>query len=285
MNRLSPQRRTQILTALVEGNSIRSTCRMTGAAKATVLRLLEQVGEACTEHHDKIVRNVPAKTIQMDEIWSFCGAKSRNVPPEQRGMGRGDLWTWVALDPETKLVLSWLVGPRSAEAGEIIAEDLAGRLANRVQISTDAYNMYAPAIERAFGWGGADYAQIEKQYASTADPRSPERRYSPGVCIGAKARWVMGKPVNSQISTSIVERKNLTLRMEVGRTTPTRPPRLWWIRWLNAHAVALHMVHYNFCRLHGTLTKRNKGIHTTPGMEAGLADRVYKMADLVLSLT
>ncbi|MCH7489710.1 MAG: IS1 family transposase [Gemmatimonadetes bacterium] len=284
MNRLSPQRRTQILTALVEGNSIRSTCRMTGAAKATVLRLLEQVGEACTEHHDKIVRNVPAKTIQMDEIWSFCGAKSRNVPPEQRGMGRGDLWTWVALDPETKLVLSWLVGPRSAEAGEIIAEDLAGRLANRVQISTDAYNMYAPAIERAFGWGGADYAQIEKQYASTADPRSPERRYSPGVCIGAKARWVMGKPVNSQISTSIVERKNLTLRMEVGRL---RRLTLAFSKKAenHAHAVALHMVHYNFCRLHGTLTKRNKGIHTTPGMEAGLADRVYKMADLVLSLT
>ena len=284
MNRLPPERRTQILTALVEGNSIRSTCRMTGAAKSTVLRLFEQVGEACAEHHDKIVRNVPAKTIQMDEIWSFCGAKSRNIPPEKRGYGRGDLWTWVALDPETKLVLSWLVGPRPAEAGEIIAEDLAGRLASRVQISTDAYNMYAPAIERAFGWGGADYAQLEKQYASAADPRSPERRYSPGICIGAKARWVMGNPVKSLVSTSHVERHNLTTRMQIRRFT--RLTNGFSKKAENhAHAVALHMVHYNFCRLHGTLTKRNKGIHTTPGMEAGLADRVYKMSDLVLSLT
>ena len=284
MNRLSPARRTQILTALVEGNSIRSTCRMTGAAKATVLRLLEQVGEACADHHDQIVRNVPAKTIQMDEIWSFCGAKSRNVPPEKRGFGRGDIWTWVALDPETKLVLSWLVGPRSADAAEIIAQDLKDRLANRVQISTDGYNMYPPAIEGAFGWNGTDYAVLEKQYASAADPRSPERRYSPGVCIGAKASAVMGRPVKELVSTSIVERSNLTMRMQMRRFT--RLTNGFSKKAENhAYAVALHMVHYNFCRVHGTLTKRNKGIHTTPAMEAGLADRVYKMSDLVLSLT
>ena len=189
MNRLSPERRAQILTALVEGNSIRSTCRMTGAAKATVLRLLEQVGEACADHHDKIVRNVPARTVQMDEIWSFCGAKSRNIPPEKRGLGRGDLWTWVALDPETKLVLSWLVGPRSADAAEIIAQDLKDRLANRVQISTDGYNMYPPAIEGAFGWNGADHGVLEKQYASAADPRSPERRYSRGFASEPRPVW------------------------------------------------------------------------------------------------
>ncbi len=284
MNKLSTTKRTQILTALVEGASIRSTCRMTGTAKSTVLRLLEQVGDACAEHHDKIVRNVPAKTIQMDEIWSFCGAKSRNVPPEKRGYSRGDLWTWVAMDPETKLVLSWLVGPRSAEAGEIIAEDLAGRLANRVQISTDGYNMYAPAIERAFGWNGADYAQLEKQYASAADPRSPERRYSPGICIGAKARWVMGEPVKEFVSTSIVERQNLTMRMQMRRFTRLtngfsnegREPRLR----RGPPYGPLQLL-----PIHGTLTKRNKGIHTTPAMEAGLADRVYKMTDLVLSLT
>ena len=284
MNRLSPERRAQILTALVEGASIRSTCRMTGAAKSTVLRLLEQVGEACADHHDQIVRNVPAKTIQMDEIWSFCGAKGRNIPPEQRGYGRGDLWTWVALDPETKLVLSWLVGPRSADAAVAITEDLKGRLANRVQISTDGYNMYPPAIEKAFGWYGTDYGMLEKKYASVADARSPERRYSPGVCIGAEATVVMGNPVRSTVSTSIVERSNLTMRMQMRRFT--RLTNGFSKKAENhAHAVALHMVHYNFCRVHGTLTKRNKGIHTTPGMEAGLADRVYKMADLVLSLT
>ena len=284
MNRLSPERRVQVLTALVEGSSVRSTCRMTGVAKSTVLRLLEQVGDACLDHHDKIVRNIPAKTIQMDEIWAFCGAKSRHVPPEQRGWGRGDVWTWVALDPETKLVLCWLVAPRSAEAGEAIAADLAQRLATRVQISTDGYVMYPPAIEKAFGWNGTDYGMLEKQYASAADPRSPERRYSPGVCIGAKATVVMGNPVEQLVSTSIVERSNLTMRMQMRRFT--RLTNGFSKKAENhAHAVALHMVHYNFCRVHGTLTKRHKGIHTSPGMEAGLADRVYKMTDLVLSLT
>ena len=175
-------------------------------------------------------------------------------------------------------------GPRSAEAAEIIADDLKNRLANRVQISTDGYNMYPPAIERAFGWNGADYAILEKQYASVADARSPERRYSPGVCIGAKPSWIMGSPVKEQVSTSIVERSNLTMRRQMRRFT--RLTNGFSKKAENhAYAVALHMVHYNFCRVHGTLTKRNKGIHTTPGMEAGLADRVYKMSDLVLSLT
>jgi len=273
MYRLTTEKRAEILTALVEGNSIRATCRMTGAAKGTVIRLLREIGEVCAAFHDERVRGVRASRVQCDEIWSFVSKKQRNVKPDD--VDAGDIWTWVALDQDTKLAISWLVGDRGPGAAAQFVGDLHERLASRVQLTTDGHGPYPPAIEGAFGWSGTDYAQLVKLYQSTPGPG-----YSPGRCIGARKEWVMGRPSFADVCTSHVERQNLTMRMQMRRFT--RLTNGFSKKAENhAHAVALHFVAYNWCRVHQTLTKRAGGIHTTPAMAAGLTNRVWKLADLV----
>ncbi len=278
MNRLTAERRTAVITALVEGNSIRATCRMTGTAKGTVLRLVEEIGEACYQLHDRTVRNIKAKRVQVDEIWSFCHAKSRNVRETLKGTaGIGDLWTWVGLDADTKLAISYHVGQRTPEDATRFLYDLKSRLANRVQLTSDGFPGYTRAVLRAFGWWDVDYAMLVKKYGADRDGQA---RYSPPVCVGAVKEAICGPPEIKHISTSYVERHNLTMRMHMRRFT--RLTNAFSKKAENhAYAVALHMAHYNFCRVHQTLTQAKGGIHQTPAMAAGLTDRVWRVADLV----
>ena len=283
MNKLTTERRIAVVQALVEGNSIRAISRMTGTAKGTVLRLVEEIGDACYGLHDRTVRNIKAKQIQADEIWSFCHAKARNVPAALQGKpGIGDLWTWVALDADTKLAISYLVGERESGEATVFMRDLVSRLANRVQLTTDGFSGYLRAVEQAFGWNGVDYSMLVKQYG-TGRGESFDRGYSPAVCTGAVKTWIMGEPVEAAVSTSHVERQNLTMRMQMRRFT--RLTNAFSKKAENhAHAVALHFAHYNFCRPHQTLTRKAKGIHRTPAMAAGLTDHVWTVADLVALL-
>jgi IS1 family transposase len=276
MNRLSPERRTAVLKSLVEGNSILATCRITGTAKGTVLRLLAEIGEACARLHDENVRDIQASRVQCDEIWSYVAMKERNVSPEYRGRAEiGDVWTWVALDQDTKLCVSWLVGNRGPAAAAQFVGDLQSRLATRVQLTTDGHHAYAPAVENAFGWGGTDYAQLVKLYQSAPGPG-----YSPGRCVGARKEWMMGRPKVEDVSTSHVERQNLTMRMQMRRFTRLTNGFSKKVE-NHRYAVALHFAWYNWCRPHRTLTKAGGGIHTTPAMAAGLTNRVWKLDDLV----
>src|SRR5256885_2391669 len=281
MNKLPAERRCAIISALVEGNSVRATCRLTGAAKGTVLRLLAEIGTACTAFHDRTVRGIKARRVQCDEIWSFTYAKPRNLPAAlQRRPGLGDTWTWVGIDGETKLAVSWLVGRRDAGEALRFMRDLASRLATRVQLTTDGHNAYLQAVESAFGWNGVDYAMLVKLYGPGLET---DRGYSPPRCVGAQKHWVMGRPDENHVSTSYVERQNLTIRMQMRRFT--RLTNAFSKKLENhAHAVALHFVHYNFCRPHQTLTKRARGIYRTPAMAAGLTDRVWTVADIVALL-
>jgi IS1 family transposase len=215
--------------------------------------------------------------VQCDEIWSFCYAKERNLLPEMQGMpGFGDVWTWTAICAETNLVPSWLVGDRDVAHAERFMRDLAGRLAGRVQLTTDGHRAYLTAVEKAFGWNGVDYSMLVKIYGQTADQN---HRYSPGECIGAEKHWIMGNPDPEHVSTSIAERQNLTMRMSMRRFT--RLTNAFSKKVENhGHAIALHFMHYNFARPHMTLTKATGGIHTTPAMAAGISDRVWKVADI-----
>lgn len=278
MNKLSAERRARVIQALFEGNCVRATCRLTGTAKGTVLRLLAQVGEACRKLHDNMVRNVPAKRVQCDEIWSYVAMKERNVRPELRGTpGLGDAWTWVALDQDSKLALSWTVGDRGPDTARPFVEDLASRLAGRIQLTTDGHSVYLNAVAEAFHYD-VDYAMLVKHYE--AERSEAGVRYSPPVCNGASKHWVMGQPVEKDVSTSHVERSNLTMRMQMRRFT--RLTNAFSKKLENhMHAVALHFAAYNFCKPHGTLTKRAGGIHMTPAMAAGLSRRVWTVADLV----
>jgi IS1 family transposase len=276
MNVLSLDRRAAVIRGLVEGGSIRSVARMTGTDKDTVTRILVEVGEFCSTYQHHVLVDLPCERVEADEIWSFVGAKRRNATKA----GQGDLWTFTAICATTKLAVSWLVGPRSPQSAHAFMHDVASRLANRVQMSTDGHNMYLTAVESAFGWNGTDYAMIEKAYANTMVPQDPRRRYSPAYCVGVDKVVVMGKPDMKKVSTSYVERANLTMRMGMRRFT--RLTNGFSKKAENhAHAVSLHFMHYNFCRAHVTLTKAAKGVKTTPAMAAGVTDHVWTVEEVL----
>jgi IS1 family transposase len=274
MNRLSIERRAKVISALVEGNSIRATCRMTNTAKGTVIRLLTDVGKACAEYQDKRLRNLPCKHIQCDEIWSFCYAKQKNVPEDRQGqLGYGDVWTWTAIDADTKLVPSWLVGLRTASYAHKFMCDLKSRLANRVQITTDGHSVYLWAVEDAFG-PEVDYAMLVKIYGQE---REDEARYSPAQCIAAEPHVIQGNPDPTKISTSYAERQNLTMRMNMRRFTRLTNAFSKKIENLE-HAVALHFMYYNFARPHKTLANPYP---RTPAMSAGIDDHIWTVEEIV----
>lgn len=268
MNRLDSAKRVQVVRCLVEGNSMRATVRMTGVAKNTVAKLLVDLGAACAAYHDEHVRHLHSKRVQCDEIWSFVGAKQKNVSAEQMEQGMGDVWTWTALDADSKLIVSYLVGQRGASWAKEFMEDVASRLASRVQITTDGHRAYAEAVEGAFGMD-VDYAMLVKIYGND----SFDRRYSTGECIGCQTAVLSGSPDPKHISTSFVERQNLTMRMSMRRFTRLTNA---FSKKLENHyaAIALHFMHYNFCRVHKTL-------RVTPAMEVGLAHHVWTVEELV----
>lgn len=270
MNKLSTEKRTQIIGCLVEGMSIRSTVRITGASKNTVTKLLVDIGKACADYQDKYLRNLNCKRLQCDEIWSFCYAKQKNVPDNLKGQfGYGDVWTWTAIDAKTKLVPSWMVGDRSAETAKTFIDDLASRLDNRVQLTTDGHSVYLEAVEESFG-SEIDYAMLIKIYGSNPEG---EKRYSPAKIKEVKTKIISGRPERKHISTSYVERQNLTMRMCMRRFT--RLTNAFSKKVENhAHAIALHFMYYNFCRIHKTLS-------VTPAMEAKVTDRLWDVEDIV----
>ncbi len=266
MNRLRTAKQAQIIGALVEGNSINATCRMLGVGKHTVLRLLEGAGCACAAYHHRHVRGLRVRRLQCDEIWAFIGAKRKNVRPEREADHWGDVWTWTAIDADTKLIVTYFVGDRGKRSAYEFIADCAERIVGRPQITTDALRHYLSAIEDAFG-ADVDYAMLHKLYgASTED----ESRYSPATCIGCDMKVVTGDPDPKHVSTSYVERQNLSMRMGMRRFT--RLTNGFSKKFENhAHQVALYFFHYNFCRVHKTL-------RVTPAMEAGLTDHVWTLA-------
>lgn len=276
MNRLSVTDRARIIGCLVEGNSIRATSRITGAAKNTIVRLLMRVGEGCAAYQDQSLRNLNCQRVQCDEIWAFVYAKQKNLPPEHRGRsGYGDVWTWTAICADSKLAVSFMVGNRDFETASAFINDLASRLAHRIQLTTDGYTAYLEAVEAAFG-AEIDYSMLQKLYGASDEA---QRRYSPPKCIGARTAAIEGKPDPAHISTSFVERQNLTMRMSMRRFTRLTNGFSKKIENLTA-AVALHFMHYNFVRPHQTLTKANGGRITTPTMAAGLEVRPWTLEDI-----
>jgi len=274
MNRLSLEKRVQVISALVEGNSIRATCRMTNTAKGTVIRLLESVGKACTEYQNEHIKNLVCQRIQCDEIWSFCHAKQKNVPDNKQGQfGYGDVWTFTAIDADTKLVLSWLVGLRNADCAYAFIADLKSRLSTKVQLTTDGHKMYLDAIERNFG-AEIDYGMLVKIYGQ--EPEG-EKRYSPAVCLDAIPTVIQGNPNPTYISTSYVERQNLTMRMSMRRFTRLTNAFSKKIENLE-YAVALHFMYYNFARPHKTLANPYP---RTPAMATGISDHIWTIEEIV----
>jgi IS1 family transposase len=271
MRKLDAASRVRIIAALVEGNSIRATCRMLGVAKRTVTRLLVDVGTACHDYQDRVFRNLSCNRIQCDEIWSYIGCKQKQVTLEKAEKAIcGDAWVWVAIDAQTKLVPNWLVGKRDAGCATQFIQDLAGRLAHRVQLTTDGLKIYLDAILDAFD-GEIDYSILHKVYGR--DVPEGAARYSPAQCIGTQKKPILGDPDPKHISTSYVERQNLTMRMGMRRFTRLTNG---FSKKIENHeaAVALHYMHYNFVRIHQTL-------RVTPAMEAGITDRLWSLADVV----
>jgi IS1 family transposase len=276
MNRLSTEKRARILGCLVEGISIRGTVRVTGAAKNTVTKLLVDVGEASSVYMNETLVDLPCKRIEADEIWSFVYAKSKNVPPGMNKADAGDVWTWVALDADTKLVPTYYVGGRSGLDAYRFMTDLAGRLRHRVQLTTDGHGAYLHAVEGAFG-SEIDYAMLVKLYGI---PPEAERRYSPAECIGVEVRPVQGDPDPDHISTSYIERQNLTMRMGMRRFTRLTNAFSKKVE-KHAAAVSLHFMHYNFARPHKTLSRPYP---TTPAMAVGVSDHIWKLTDIAALL-
>jgi len=269
MNRLKREKQAQIIAALVEGNSIRATARMMNVSKDTVVKLQVEAGYACADYQDKVFRNLSCKRIQVDEIWAFCYAKQKNVPADKQGkFGFGDIWTWAAIDADTKLIPSFTVGNRDARAACQLIDDLKGRLKSRIQLTTDGLKVYLEAVEGAFG-SEIDYAMLIKTYESSQE----ETRYSPAVCTSAEAKPIMGNPAPQYISTSYVERQNLSMRMGIRRFTRLTNGFSKKVE-NHAAAVALYYMHYNFCRVHQTL-------RVTPAMAAGLTDHVWTIEEML----
>jgi len=276
MNQLSRNERAEIIRALVEGNSLRSVTRLTGRSINTVTKLLVELGAACEDYQDRVLRNLMVRRLECDEIWAFCYMKERNLPREDQGkLGKGDVWTFVAIDPETKLVPSWMVGARDPETAEAFMRDLAPRLATRVQLTTDGHRPYLQAVPAAFG-DAVDFAQLVKEYGVEYG----EAGYRTGTAIvtGSHQRVVSGHPDADYISTSYVERQNLTMRMGMRRFTRLTNG---FSKKVENHAamVSLHFMYYNFARPHMSLGKR-----TTPAMAAGVADHVWRIEEIVALL-
>ena len=271
MNRLTTEKRVRVIAALCEGCSVNATVRMTGVSKVTILKLLLEVGSACLNYEDEHLRGLLCERIEADEVWGFCHAKDKNLRPDVRGApGVGSVWTWVAIDADSKLIVSWLMGDRDAEHARAFMHDLCGRLVVRPQLTTDSLGVYAGAVREAFGARGIDYAQVHKVYAAA---QTDEARYSPAKCIGCERTAIYGRPIRVDATTSHVERSNLTLRMSQRR----------WTRLTNAHsksfthmeaAFALHSFYYNWCRKHATLG-------TSPAKHAELTDHVWTLDELV----
>lgn len=269
MNKLPLEKQTQIINLLVEGNSLRATARICDVSRNTVNKLLVEVGKACQKFHNETVKNVTAKRVQCDEIWSFVYAKAKNVPEIKQGQA-GDVWTWVGIDADTKLVISWYIGNRDADSANELMQDLASRLANRVQLTTDGLKAYLEAVENAFG-NAIDFSQLVKVYGAVT--KEEARKYSPAGFVGATKNAISGDPDPKHISTSFVERQNLTMRMHMRRFT--RLTNAFSKKVENhCYAIALHFVYYNFVKLHKTL-------RITPAMAAGITKRFMSIEDVV----
>jgi len=269
MNRLNRTKQAQIVAALVEGVSVNATSRMTGVSKVTILKLLADLGTACADYQDRTLRNLKCKRLQCDEVWQFVYAKEKNVPAEKKGQfGFGDVWTWAAIDADTKLVPAFMVGNRDLRSAKMFIDDLAGRLASRVQLTTDGLKAYLEAVEGAFG-SEIDYAMLIKIYGGSQE----EVRYSPAECLGCETKRIQGNPDSRHISTSYVERQNLTMRMSMRRFTRLTNGFSKKVE-NHAYSVAIHFMHYNFCRIHMTL-------RVTPAMEAGIANHVWTIEEML----
>jgi IS1 family transposase len=274
MNRLTTKDRAKILAVLCEGMGINAACRITGASKNTVLKLLAEVGGACALYQDRVMNGLACKRLECDEIWAFVGMKERNVPEEAGGVfGLGDVYTWTAIDADTKLIPCWHVGTRGEASARAFIEDLASRLANRVQLTTDGHKAYLNAVESAFG-RDIDFAQLVKMYGNESQTKADQRRYSPAECTGAEKRPVTGNPDMDKVSTSYVERQNLTMRMHMRRFT--RLTNAFSKKLENhMHAISLYFMFYSFCKIHKTL-------RVTPAMEAGITDYVWNLEDVIM---
>ena len=270
MNKLSIEKRTQIASMLVEGNSLRSISRIADVSINTVTKLLVDLGTACQEYHDNNVRDLICKRVQCDEIWSFIYAKEKNLPENMRGKyGVGSIWTWVGMDADTKLVISYLVGNRDAEYANIFMKDIADRIKNRVQLTTDGLRAYLDAVDNHL-LARVDYAQLIKLYGESLEG---EHRYSPAECTGIKKEIIAGRPDKKYISTSYVERQNLTMRMNMRRFTRLTNGFSKKVE-NHQHAIALHFMYYNYVRIHKTL-------QVTPAMEAGITKKLWSVEDLI----
>jgi len=269
MNKLSLERRAQIISCLVEGNSVRATCRMTGSSKGAVLKLIADLGPACQKYQDETLRNLPCQRLQADEVWSFCYSKQKNIPERLVGkLGVGDVWTWTAIDADTKLIPCWYVGSRSGAAAYRFMTDLAGRLANRVQLTTDGHRAYLNAVDATFD-RDIDYAMLVKIYGDAPDS---EKRYSSADCLGADKTVIRGRPDPEHISTSYVERQNLTMRMSMRRFTRLTNGFSKKID-NHKHMLAIYFMYYNFGRVHQTL-------RVTPAMQAGVSDHIWTSQEI-----
>ena len=274
MYKLPLEKRAQILHMLVEGSSMRAIARLADVSFNTIAKLLGDAGMACAAYHDEHVRGLRTQRLQCDEIWSFCYAKAKNVPTAKRAPSyAGDVWTWTALDADSKLIVSWLVGGRDAEYAKEFMQDTADRLANRVQLTTDGHGAYLDAVEGVFGID-VDFAQLVKIYGSVPTGRDAATRYSPPACVGARKERFRGDPDPDHISTSYAERQNLSMRMHMRRFTRLTNAFSKKIE-NHCHALALYFAFYNFVRIHSTL-------RVTPAMAAGVTDRLWDIKDIVV---